>query len=374
MDMRAVLVALCLLLVSPITGHWWASGSQVVMDPMVVCKKTRKGRLAEVCKKEPAVLREITRGLAMGTKECQYQFRNRRWNCTNARRSMRKVLLRDTRETGFVNAIATAGVTFAVARACSTNENENLNCHCGRGATTGGRASKGPQPPPPPPPPLPPPPRGAVPGGDPGLTSDWKWDGCGDNINYGLRVSKIFMDAPHRRRRKRSDIKTLVKLHNNDAGRLAIKNFMRVHCKCHGLSGSCTLRTCWRHMPAFREVGDRLKERFDGAAKVIPNNDGSSFLPDGGSTIKPPGRGDLVYSEDSPDFCAPNRKTGSLGTQGRVCNATSPDVEGCALLCCHRGYDTRKVSVKVNCECRFKWCCEVTCRTCTERRSISTCR
>jgi wingless-type MMTV integration site family, member 6 len=30
------------------------------------------------------------------------------------------------------------------------------------------------------------------------------------------------------------------------------------------------LRTCWRKMPLFRDVGNRLKEKFDGAAKVIP--------------------------------------------------------------------------------------------------------
>jgi wingless-type MMTV integration site family protein 6 len=43
------------------------------------------------------------------------------------------------------------------------------------------------------------------------------WGGCGDNVNFGYRKSKDFMDAPYRRR---SDIKTIVKLHNNDAGRL----------------------------------------------------------------------------------------------------------------------------------------------------------
>jgi wnt family. len=153
----------------------------------------------------------------------------------------------------------------------------------------------------------------------------------------------------------------------------AVKNFMRTDCKCHGLSGSCAMRTCWRKMPAFRDVGNRLKERFDGAAKVIPSNDGHSFIPEG-DTIKPPDRGDLVYSEDSPDFCKPNRKTGSLGTQGRQCNATSPGVEGCELLCCGRGYDTRQIREKINCRCRFKWCCEVTCDTCSFKTAINTCR
>jgi wingless-type MMTV integration site family protein 6 len=49
------------------------------------------------------------------------------------------------------------------------------------------------------------------------IDGDWVWGGCGDNVNFGYRKSKDFMDAPYRRR---SDIKTLVKLHNNDAGRL----------------------------------------------------------------------------------------------------------------------------------------------------------
>lgn len=48
----------------------------------------------------------------------------------------------------------------------------------------------------------------------------------------------------------------------------AVKNNMKMECKCHGLSGSCTLRTCWWRMPTFREVGDRLRDRFEGAAKV----------------------------------------------------------------------------------------------------------
>lgn len=148
---------------------------------------------------------------------------------------------------------------------------------------------------------------------------------------------------------------------------------MRTECKCHGLSGSCTLRTCWRKMPSFRDVGNRLKERFDGAAKVIPSNDGRRFIPEG-ATIKPPGRVDLVYSEESPDFCRANRKTGSLGTQGRECNATSPGVDGCELLCCGRGYKTRKVLEKVNCNCVFRWCCEVMCKTCETMRAVNTCR
>lgn len=81
-----------------------------------------------------------------------------------------------------------------------------------------------------------------------------------------------------------------------------------------------------------------------------------------------------VYSEDSPDFCRYNERTGSLGTQGRTCNGTSAGVGGCDLLCCGRGHDSRHVKDKFNCRCRFRWCCEVTCDTCQEKRTLHTCR
>ncbi|XP_075213148.1 protein Wnt-6-like isoform X2 [Lycorma delicatula] len=362
--MRYSTVALLLALLgqAPTPGASWAVGSQVVMDPTLICKKTRRlrGKVADICKNEPALLKEISRGIQLGTKECQFQFRDRRWNCTTARRSLKKVLLRDTRESSFVTAIMSAGVTFSLTRACTTGD--LIQCSCDKtvkgGVGSGGRTKDMTG-------------TGVTPPEGVPQDTDWEWGGCGDNVNFGYRKSRAFLDAPYRRRR--SDIKTLVKLHNNDAGRLSVKNFMRTECKCHGLSGSCTLRTCWRKMPPFREVGYRLKERFDGAAKVIPSNDGHRFMPEG-LTIKPPARTDLVYSEDSPDFCWPDRKTGSLGTQGRECNATSPGVDGCELLCCGRGYDSRQIREKVNCKCRFRWCCEVTCSTCVHRRTINTCR
>lgn len=106
----------------------------------------------------------------------------------------------DTRETGFVNAITAAGVTFAVTRACTMGD--LVECSCDKTA-------KGPR-------------NTALRPVDSKLMSpvgdgDWEWGGCGDNVNFGYRKSKDFMDS---RYRKRSDFKTLVKIHNNDAGRL----------------------------------------------------------------------------------------------------------------------------------------------------------
>ena len=116
----------------------------------------------------------------------------------------------------------------------------------------------------------------------------------------------------------------------------AVKMFMWTACKCHGLSGSCTLKTCWRKMPSFRDVGKRLKDKFDGAIQVESSNDGKRLVTTD-PTIKQPTTQDIVYSEQSPSFCRRNRKVGSMGTRGRLCDPESMGVGGCDLLCCSRG-------------------------------------
>uniref|UniRef100_A0A6M2DY21 Protein Wnt n=1 Tax=Xenopsylla cheopis TaxID=163159 RepID=A0A6M2DY21_XENCH len=368
--MRTALLAVCLFLITPITNTWWSvSGQNLALEPHRACKKARKlkGRLGEACRGGAALIAAVARGASLGGRECGHQFRDRRWNCTTDRRSLRRILMRDTRETGFVNAITAAGVTYAVTRACTAGE--LVDCSCDKKASrrhpqtgnTGRKNHRGKG-------------KGLKRGRKQAILmpeGDWEWGGCGDNVHFGYRKSRDFMDS--RPSGRHGDIKTLVRLHNNDAGRLAIKNHMRLECKCHGLSGSCTLKTCWMKMPPFRDVGNILKERFDGAAKVIAGNDGNSFMPEG-PTIKTPSRSDLVYTENSPDFCTADRRTGSLGTKGRSCNATSPGMDGCDLLCCRRGYDRKIVRENVNCRCEFHWCCEVTCEVCQRKREVYTCR
>ncbi|XP_058823998.1 protein Wnt-6 [Topomyia yanbarensis] len=437
--MRFVLIAIYLILIMPITGSWWAEGSNILLDPAQVCenkhKKTKRltGKLADICKNDTSLMKEIKRGIHLGFRECENQFRNNMWNCSwTIKRSMRRILTRDTRETAFVHAITAAGITYAVTKACTMGDLVECSCqnhvkkaiqsYADGGAETGvaamplaGIEEVGP---------------GAVVGlgqtnggrrakngrkmntrntmlitsyrnvnsnfknynsitsssgtgkkeaikslqnqksKSTGQDGSWEWGGCDDNVNFGFRKSKDFLDA---RLRKKSDIRTLVKLHNNNAGRLAVKQFMRMECKCHGLSGSCTMRTCWMKMPPFTEVGIRLKEHFDGATKVIARNDGHSFMPDDPS-IKLPTKRDLVYTEDSDEFCEPNPKTGSLGTKGRECNITSNGVDGCNLMCCERGQTRKQVEVKRNCKCSFKWCCEVTCSTCIDVKEVYSCK
>lgn len=146
---------------------------------------------------------------------------------------------------------------------------------------------------------------------------------------------------------------------------------MRLQCICHGLSGSCTMQTCWMKLPKFSEVGSALKDRFDGSVKVIPQNNGNSFMPE--PNVKSPEPRDLIYTENSPEFCRTNHKIGSIGTVGRECKPYSQEEDGCDLLCCNRGFNQKTITEITNCNCTFKFCCEVICQTCTEEREVFTC-
>lgn len=90
------------------------------------------------------------------------------------------------RETAFVFAITSAGVTHAVARSCSEGAIESCTCDYRR--------------------------RG--PGGP-----DWHWGGCSDNVEFGRMFSREFVDSSEKGR----DLRYLTNLHNNEAGRMVRK-------------------------------------------------------------------------------------------------------------------------------------------------------
>lgn len=50
---------------------------------------------------------------------------------------------------------------------------------------------------------------------------------------------------------------------------------MQIRCKCHGMSGSCQLKTCWKSAPEFRVVGKVLKQLFRKAVLVDQSNMGN---------------------------------------------------------------------------------------------------
>lgn len=288
----------------------------------------------------------VGRGARSGIGECQYQFRNRRWNCSTVDDTtvFGPVLAIPSKEAAFAHAVASAGVVHSVSRGC--RDGQLASCGCSN--------AKRPK----------------------DLKSEWIWGGCGDNIQYGYKFAQNFIDIRERESVEEpgtlSHGRQLMNLHNNEAGRRAVISNMKVTCKCHGVSGSCSLITCWQQLAPFRKIGDFLQEKYGIATKVKPTKKGRLKLhkPD----QKVPTANDLVFIKSSPDYCHHNHTIGSLGTHGRVCDPDSKGMEGCEIMCCGRGYNTVKTRVKERCKCKFHWCCYVECQTCTKPVELTVCK
>ncbi|KAB0393688.1 hypothetical protein E2I00_010794 [Balaenoptera physalus] len=212
-----------------------------------------------MCRRDPGVAETLVEAVSMSALECQYQFRFERWNCTLEGRYRASLLKRGFKETAFLYAISSAGLTHALAKACSAGRMER--CTCDEAPDLENREA-------------------------------WQWGGCGDNLKDPS----------------------------------VIKAGVETTCKCHGVSGSCTVRTCWRQLAPFHE---------------------------------------LVHLDDSPSFCLAGRF--SPGTAGRRCHRE----KNCESICCGRGHNTQSRVVTRPCQCQVRWCCYVECRQCTQREEIT---
>ncbi|VTJ71314.1 Hypothetical predicted protein [Marmota monax] len=272
-------------------------------------------RQKQLCRREPGLAETLRDAAHLGLLECQFQFRHERWNCSLEGRT--GLLKRGFKETAFLYAVSSAALTHALARACSAGRMERCTCD-----------------------------------DSPGLESRqaWQWGVCGDNLKYSTKFLSNFLGP----KRGSKDLRARADAHNTHVGIKAVKSGLRTTCKCHGVSGSCAVRTCWKQLSPFRETGQVLKLRYDSAVKVSSATNEALGRLELWAPAKPgsptkglaPRPGDLVYMEDSPSFCRPSKY--SPGTAGRVCSREA----SCGSLCCGRGYDTQSRLVAFSCHCQ----------------------
>ncbi|XP_064886004.1 protein Wnt-8a isoform X3 [Columba livia] len=287
----------------------------------------------------------VAAGAHSGMEECKFQFGWERWNCPESalQLSTHNRLRSATRETSFVHAISSAGVMYTLTRNCSMGDFESCGCDDSRNGRVGGRG--------------------------------WVWGGCSDNVEFGERISKLFVDALE----TGHDTRALINLHNNEVGRLAVKATMKRACKCHGVSGSCSIQTCWLQLAEFREIGNYLKIKYDQAHKLEMDKRrmraGNSADSRGATaeTFHHVHPTELVFLEDSPDYCTRNASLGHHGTEGRECLQTGKNLSqwekrSCRRLCteCGLRVEERRTEVVSSCNCKFHWCCTVRCEQCRQ--------
>lgn len=303
-------------------------------------------RQRAICRASPAAVAAIGDGLRAAYAECRAQMAGRRWNCSGVGDAHRfgHVLPLASREAAFAYALTSAGATHALGAACARGDLPACACSTSR--------------------------RRGVAAGE-----QFEWGGCGEAA-YGARLARRFLDA----RELEGDARALMNLHNNKVGRKVVKEVVRRECKCHGVSGSCAVRTCWRALPPFRAAATALRRKYDRARLVAPASPPHARRllvvrkhKHAAVPMRPPRKTELVFLEQSPSYCEPDAASGSLGTHHRHCNRTSRGEDGCESLCCGRGYSTVRRTLEAKCRCRFHWCCRVTCDTCVERTETHVC-
>ena len=316
-------------------------------------------RQLHLCRRYPQVVGALEAGVRAGLQACQSQFARERWNCSTHQHAANAVLQSDSREAAYLHAIGSAGVVVSLAKACAKGHLRACGCApSSRGISYDGEGKK------------------------------FAWGGCGDNIAYAAKFARKFLDP---RGKERSSPTALASLHNGRAGRKSVKKLAGLACKCHGVSGACTTRTCWTSAPPLPQVAALLHQRYRQARHVKPHETGKGLLPAAQKLRDSPMKSsphsssrhlrgqkrisgtELVFLSPSPDFCVPDPRSGSLGTAGRKCNESSTGPDSCPLLCCGRGWSTRTEIVEEQCECKFVWCCEVVCKSCSKAVTISTC-
>ncbi|XP_022652626.1 protein Wnt-7b-like [Varroa destructor] len=331
------------------------------------------------CQAHPTETWLMGKGAEAALRECLRAFKDMRWNCSLVKKGpagLTHSLVSGSREASFVHAIAAGAMTHALVRGCA--DGSLRNCRCDR--ELHGRA-------------LPDFPM-------------WKWGGCSADLRHPIRLNRRFMETG-------SGSKVIGKVraqdhidrHNNMAGRLAVKYTRRTICRCHGTSGACNLKTCWKTLAPVYAIGDYLTKRYRQALQVEQPQvqDGQLLLrsaTDGTgirdrynsvernqavvevprhhrkrqsryngkqrvSSIKPK---ELIFTSDLTDYCRYDPNNGSRGTGGRKCTK-----ENSEYLCCGRGYTEEWRIEGVHCRCRFEWCCQVHCEICHNRTLVRTC-
>ncbi|XP_073412215.1 protein Wnt-11b-2 isoform X2 [Dendrobates tinctorius] len=326
----------------PAVSFWFQSCGLTVNGSSVAWNESEHCKLLEglvpdqtqLCKRNLELMQSVVNAAKQTKLACQLTFSDMRWNCSSIELSPNFTpdLLKGTRESAFVYALASAAISHTIAGACASGELPTCSC-------------------------------GATPAEVPGPS--FRWGGCGDNLRYGLQMGSAFVDAPMKSSKFGTQATKLMNLHNNAVGRQVLMDSMETKCKCHGVSGSCSVKTCWKGLQDLPHIADELKSKYLAATKVIHRQMGTrKHLVHKELDIRPVRESELVYLNSSPDYCARNPKLGSYGTQDRLCNKTSLGSDSCNLMCCGRGYNVYTETLVERCQCKYYWCCYVMCKKC----------
>ncbi|CAH1131547.1 unnamed protein product [Ceutorhynchus assimilis] len=314
---------------------------------------------------DPNVIDSIKTGTILAFEHCRNVFRWERWNCPTEDFERHKQQ-RANKELAFTQAITAAGIVHAVTKNCSRGEISDCGCNSNFGGTTNSQKVD--------------PPSSSkqieLNTNVKDKTVKWSWGGCSDDSTYGLRLVRDLLENS----KENATVLSYIEKHNYRLGKQIVQQAMIKKCRCHGVSGSCSLQTCWMQLPPFHIISKKLKEKYRKARRLISENIEATIAL--GNSVKREDRtsnflapeDSLVFLEQSLDYCLPDQTQNWPGTKGRFCSrtksnrTTASEKRSCRNLCRQCGYKVRreKMVVRKRCNCVFQWCCSVKCEMCSE--------
>uniref|UniRef100_A0AAU7EC95 Protein Wnt n=1 Tax=Terebratalia transversa TaxID=34513 RepID=A0AAU7EC95_TERTR len=299
-------------------------------------------RQKRLIRRYPGILYGIADGVKMAIDACQSEFKYERWNCPIVDKTFKgtgfgEVLNSGYPEAGLIQALVSAGIAHKVARVCT--DRTITACSCAHSP--------------------------------PSLASKEKlkarWTGCMPNINFGMHVSKVFMEGGYniKRSRRQGNKNWNLKMmkHNFKAGRLHVQYGQNKTCSC-GYMLTCALKTCTMQLDPFKEIVRKLKTQYFNA-KSLHSKVNTTTTKGTKRRRQKHNQDDIVYHKKPPSYCQSVPHLQFKANYTRQCNGTQSDSSSsCTNLCCGRDYRTEYIVTNVKCKCRFVWCCYVKCQTC----------
>uniref|UniRef100_A0A914CUF4 Protein Wnt n=1 Tax=Acrobeloides nanus TaxID=290746 RepID=A0A914CUF4_9BILA len=287
-----------------------------------------------ICREQPPTAIVAYEGILDAMEQCKEQMRFQPWDCTQSGTIIHDptILKYGYKESAYLLAMSSAGAAWGIATACAQGWIDECRCA----------------------------PR-VVPNPKNPHTSDWDWGGCSDLVKYGIETSRKLLT----RAGPRQFILKKIEKHNLKAGRLAVKKTSATSCKCHGVSGSCQSKVCWKKVSDLGAITKHLTDKYKKAKQVQSH-----------SEIEKSRNSELIYLEPSPEVCS-QYQYNPLHRRSlpRVCNWRNEthSLGDCDHLCCGRGYNVTHEVISYKCDCKFVWCCKLECNECLQHRWVSTC-
>ncbi|KAI3415642.1 Abnormal cell lineage protein 44, variant 2 [Globodera pallida] len=271
-----------------------------------------------VCRVQPALAVVAYEGIMDAMDECRQQMRFEPWDCSQPATVLHEptIIKNAYRESAYLWAMSAAGLAWGVATACAQGWLDECKCV----GEDGGQSIMPFRP-----------------------TTDWEWSGCSYGVHYGVITARKMLTRSvvggksTRTVLSRRHLLRKLEKHNLKVGRMAVKRTLTSSCRCHGVSGSCQQKTCWKKAADLPAIAQHLAQKYKSAKFVV------SARPDEEIRAK---NTELVFLERSVDLCSQfHYDVHQKRSLPRICswrNATHSEGD-CSDLCCGLGYS---VSIK----------------------------